>query len=111
MATLTAVAPARAANEMTRVAAATLGDEFLNDGKKLFLVDNASAGAVAVTFSTPITIDGEAVDNKVVSVPAGETHLLGPFPTNVYNDGDGKVLVGYDDPTSVTVGVIDCASV
>jgi len=111
MATLTAVAPARAVNPFALAGAAELGDEFVNDGKKLFVVNNGSGAAVEVTFATQKTVDGEAIADKVVDVPNGEQHLLGPFPTDIYNDGDGKVQVTYEDHTSVTVGVIDCASV
>ena len=111
MATLTAVAPARAANELTLVAAAAGGDDFVNDGKKLLVVNNGDVDALTVTITTQMEVDGEAIADKTVSVPAGEMHLIGPFPTNVYNDGDGKVQVGYGDETSVTVGVIDCSSV
>lgn len=111
MATLTAVAPAREANELTMVAAAAGGDEFVNDGKKLLVVKNADVDALTVTITTQMTVDGEDVADKTVSVPAGETHLVGPFPPNVYNDGDGKVQIGYDDETDVTVGVIDASAV
>jgi len=111
MATLTAVAPDRDVNEFALVAAAELGDEFANDGKQLVVVANGSVAAVEVTFTTQKTVDGEAVDDKVIDVPAGEQHLLGPFSTHVYNDGDGMVQVGYESHTDVTVGVIDCASV
>jgi len=111
MATLTPVAPARAANPIAGQAAEAGGDDFANDGRQLLLVDNGAVGALTLTVTTTKTVDGEAVADKTIAVPAGERHLVGPFPTDVYNDGDGKVAVGYSDHTDVTVAVIDCAGV
>jgi len=111
MATLTPVAPARAANAITGVSAAAGGDDFVNDGKKLVLINNDDADSLTLTITTTKTVDGEAVADKTITVPAGERHLIGPFPPNIYNDGDAKVALSYDDETSVTVAVIDAASV
>ena len=67
---------------------------------------NADVDAMNVTIVTQQTVDGEAVGDKVVNVPTGNTMLIGPFPKDVYNDTDGKVQVTYDDETSVSVGAV-----
>ena len=49
--------------------------------------------------------------DKTITIPAGERHLIGPFPTTVYNDGDAKVALAYEDHTDIEVAIIDAASV
>lgn len=108
MATLTAVSPERAANELEAVAAAAGGDEFANTGggRRLLVIENGSGSPMTLTVTTQATVDGEAADDKTIAVPAGERHLIGPFPASIYNDGDGNVQLAYSDETSVTVAVI-----
>jgi len=111
MATLTPVAPARAANQFAGQAAAAGGDDFVNDGKKVLVIENDDVDSMDLTITTTKTVDGEAVADKTITIPAGERHLIGPFPPEVYNDGDGKVALAYTDETSVTVALADCAAV
>jgi len=113
MATLTPVAPDRAANQIAGQAAAAGGDDFVNDGKKLLLIEhtNGVGSDVDLTVTTTKTVDGEAVADKTITIPAGERHLIGPFPTTVYNDGDAKVALAYEDHTDIEVAIIDAASV
>jgi len=106
MADLTANTPSRtasdiAANQEDGAAAIT----FANTGKEFLLVDHTNAGGSAsnLTIATTLTIDGGAVADKVVAISAGEKHLVGPFPTNIYNDDDDEVNAtldgGYADIT------------
>lgn len=106
MATLSVQQADRAANAVTLAAASAGGDEFVNTGKEALLIDNGGGSPITVTFATPVTVDGLAVDDLDIDVPDGEMHLLGPFPTGTYNDGDGKVQISYTDVTSVTVAAI-----
>lgn len=110
MAALTAVSPARAANNFDGQAASAGGDTFANSGTEMLVVEHTNgAGAdVDVTITTHKTVDTAelAVGDLVVTVPAGERHLLGPFPRGIYNDGDGNVSVGYSDETDIEVAVL-----
>ena len=109
MATLTPVAPARQANPIPGQAADVGGDDFANDGKKLLLIEhtNGAGSDVDLTITTTKTVDGEDVADKTITVPAGERHLFGPFPTSVYNDGEGKTSLSYSSATDIEVAVID----
>lgn len=89
----------------TLVAADVGGDEFANDGQMAFVITNGDASPHTVTFVTQQTVDDEAVADKAVVVAAGDTMIIGPFPTSVYNDANSKVQATYDAVTSVTVGV------
>ena len=93
MATITPVAPKREANSFSFSAAAAGGDEFVNNGSELLLFEhtNGAGSDMTLTIVTQQTVDGEAVADKAITVGKGTIHLLGPFPTGIYNDANGKV--------------------
>ena len=82
------------------------GNQFVNDGQCFLYVKNASGSPITVTIDTPGTVDGLAIANLTVSVPAttGE-RMIGPFPPGIYGQADGKVYVDWSSVTSVTAGV------
>lgn len=107
MGLLTAVALTRDGIQVdTGTAAAGGGDSFVNTGRELVAITNGDASSKDITFDIQRTLDGEAVTDKVVTVPAGQTFLAGPFPTSIYNDADGEVQITYSATTSVTVKVV-----
>jgi hypothetical protein len=80
------------------------GHSISNDGKKTFLhVKNGGGGSVDVTVQTPGSVDGLAVADRVVAVPAGEERAIGPFPTAYYGS---TVNVDFSGVTSVTVAAL-----
>ena len=61
------------------------GDQFMVDDDKAFLhVMNGSANVISVTIQTPKTVDGLAIADRVVSLPAGADRFIGPFPRETY---------------------------
>jgi hypothetical protein len=108
MATLTVQTPARSANALSLAAAEELGDEWVNTGKEMLLVNHTDgAGAdAALTVTTQMEVDDEAVADKEIAIAKGTMQLLGPFPAAIYNDDDQKVQIGYDDHTDLEVAVI-----
>lgn len=102
-------------NEITRAgidaipatAAAGGGDKFLNTGRECFILKNADASGKTVTLVTAATADpdGLAITDKTVTVGAGNSTIIGPFPTGIYNDVDGYMNLTYSAVTSVTVKV------
>lgn len=109
MATLTVEQIVKTGLDVTppHAAAAAGGDEFVNDGKDTFVhIQNGAGADCEVTFAITATVDGQAVTDKVVDVPATTgSKLVGPFPTAWYNDGDSKVQMTYESETSLTIGV------
>lgn len=89
------------------VAAAGGGDSFDNNGLTLFVVNNASGGAITVTFDdpgSPAPPSAAAFNPDVaVSVPAGARRTFGPFKPFRFNDANGRVNVTYSGVTSLTV--------
>lgn len=108
--TLTVVTLARTGKDITTGAAAlvaataTFGNKFANSGAEFAIVKNASGGAVVVTLTVPALVDGQAVTSPTVTVAAGSTVLLGPFPPGIYSDSGGFCTLTFDVVTSITVG-------
>lgn len=77
------------------------GHMFPSRGKEFVEVENSGAGAATVTFVSPREIDGLAISDLTVSVPAGGRRLIGPFPPRTFNQpsssaDSGKVYVNYE---------------
>jgi hypothetical protein len=105
MATLTVQNITKAGDEPTYVSAAGGGDEFANNGKTMFVLNNGSGGTIVATIITQATKDGLAVADRTVSVLAGDTAWVVDLDPNVYNvPATGRVQVTYDGVTSLTVG-------
>jgi len=84
------------------------GNMFDNDGDRILHVKNGSAGSVDVTIQSAAEVDGLAVSDQVVSIPAGEDRFIGRFKPSTYNRPSGaadagKVYVDYSASDSVTV--------
>jgi hypothetical protein len=106
MATLTKQEVTRGGLEVTYGAAASGGDEFVNTGSEHIRIKNDDSSTHTVTIITTATVDGLAVDDRQVSIPAGEERAIGPFPPKVYNNSSSMVQLTYDDVTSVTIAIV-----
>lgn len=64
-----------------------------NDGRVVLDVVSSDAGAQTVTVRrAPAFLAGVTLDDEVISIPAGETWQLGPFPADEFNqNSDGDV--------------------
>lgn len=75
------------------------------------------ATAVVCTFVTPQTVDGLAVAEQVVTVPASEDRFIGPFRNDLYGQAepdagfDKAVFLDLDDDTNVTLAAIKIGDV
>lgn len=91
----------------TMNSAAAAGDEFANNGKTFLVFANSSGGAITVTFTTPLTVNGVAVADPTVSVADGATRaIVGPFSEATYNNSNGRVAMTYSSHTGLSVGVV-----
>lgn len=82
------------------------GHSIVNDGRVCTHVKNGSGSSINVTVQTPGTVDGLAVSDLVVAVPAGQERMIGPFPPGVYNQADGTVYVDLSAVTTVTLAAV-----
>lgn len=93
----------------TLSAAAGGGDSWANTGKEFIYINNGDASPVTLTIVTQQTVDGQAVADRTVTIPAGEFRLVGPFPVGTYNDGNNLCQLTYSGVTSLTLGIVKLA--
>jgi hypothetical protein len=77
-----------------------------HDDRTFLHFKKTGAGACTVTVQTPVTVRGKAVAEATFNVPAttGDV-MVGPFPADLYRQGDGKINVTLSEVTGLTVGV------
>lgn len=80
-------------NASYTVTTAADGAEFANTGVEFVHVKNPTVGTIVVTFVTTQTVDGLAVADRTVSVPASGERFIGPFPVATYGS---TVTVNFD---------------
>jgi hypothetical protein len=77
-------------------------------GKKALLIKNGSASPFTATIVTPATVDGMAIPDLAVTVAAGATAIVGPFPDGTYNQSDDTVNVDASATSAdVKLAIID----
>lgn len=81
--------------------------KFLNDGRVLLHFKKTGAGDCTVTIPTQNSVDGLAIADRTVTIPATTgDKFIGPFPQSIYNDSDGKVNFTLSEVTDLTVAVV-----
>lgn len=92
----------------TFAAVAAGGDEVVNDGNVYVEVVNSHASnSYTVTATTPATVDGVAVADPTLSVPAQSRRKWGPFNPSLFNNANGRVALAYTGTapaTDLTIG-------
>ena len=75
----------------TGVDVGTVDQYFMpNDGKTVLRL-RGGAAAATMTVVSVLVFDGLDVADRTVAVPMGETRVVGPFRTDVYNSADRTV--------------------
>jgi acid phosphatase class B len=111
MATLTVQSTSLAGDALTTTAAAAGGDEFVNTGRELFYVVNASGSTRTVTFTGQNASNFNVTSNNAVVVAGSSTYTIGSFKKDWFNDTNEKVQVTYSDSAAdLTVAVIQMPS-
>ncbi|RBY82681.1 hypothetical protein [Blastococcus sp. TF02A-26] len=83
------------------------GNSFVLRQARALRIKNGSGVSINVTLPTPGTVDGLAIADRVVAVPAGADMLIGLSRGDAYRQTDGSVYVDYSAVASVTVAVLD----
>lgn len=92
--------------EVTFESANVDGNYFVNNGRMVLRVRNASASVRTVTCSAPGKCDQGFNHPVAVLVEANEERDLGLFSSSRFNDENGRVNITYSSVTGVTVAVI-----
>ena len=84
------------------------GHSISNDGKTFLYVKNGSGAPINVTLQTPGTVDGLAVADRVVAVPAGGERIISDLRPDAYNrpptgTDPNEVYVDFSAVTTVSV--------
>jgi hypothetical protein len=105
MALLTTQQMTSAGAALTLAAANVGGDTAdISNGRTFLWCKNASGGAITVTLATPGDVEGLAIADRTVSVPAttGE-RMIGPLNPAVYGS---IATITYSGVTSFTVAAV-----
>lgn len=86
-------------------------------GNVVLWVKNGSGASINITIVTPGTVDGNAIADKVVAVPAGADRIIGPFDPRYYNQDDSSgdtglnyaAFINYSATASVTIAALRIA--
>lgn len=82
---------------------AAAASQTFQGGDKVFVrIANGDASSHNATFTTTAQVAGLDIDDRVVTVPAGEDRIAGPFPTSLYGS---SVAITWSATTSMTIGV------
>lgn len=105
----TNVVPLAGLRSDNKLVAAAGGGDTAQTGAGVFLrVANGDASSHTVTLVTPGTIDGLAIADRAVVVPAGQTFDI-PVTDRYRDPATGRAAITYDAVTDVTVGVFRVA--
>jgi len=79
------------------------GFRFLNDGQTILYIEEQNAGAVTLTFTPTLKVDGLTPAGRAVVVTASQNWFMGPWPQQQYNDSDGylNVAITADEASAV----------
>jgi hypothetical protein len=83
------------------------GNDFVNTGKTVMIVENASGGNVNATFTvgaSKYTVNDAITKTPNGPVAAADVGLYGPFPTAIYGS---TVTVNWDVGASISVAVVE----
>lgn len=78
------------------------GHTFENEGHLTFVSVRNGGTPMNLTIFIPFTVDGQAVTDQVYAIGANTDYLLGPFPTQWYNQADGTVRMNTDNAADGT---------
>jgi hypothetical protein len=86
--------------------AAAASQEFTCGDDIMLYISNADASSKTCTVTTPGTVQGQAVGDVPIVVPAGERRIAGPFPRADFAAADGNADIVWSATTAVTFAVI-----
>lgn len=79
-----------------------------NSGRTLIHLKKSGAGECIATIATPKTVDGLAVAEQTITVPASTgDKIAGPFSPNLFNNGDGDLEITFSEITGLTIAAFE----
>ena len=94
MATALTVTPTgRENNTLSLIDADSEGNYFNNTGREILYVQSNWTDPLTLTIETTATVDGQAVADKIFTIPVNGQCVFGPFPVETYNDANQRVNI------------------
>lgn len=106
MASVSATSALPGGSQLARNSCSGGGDSFPVGENVYVIVENDDASPNTATFTTTETVDGNAVDDRQVTIAANDAEIMGPFPAYLYDNGSGEVDVAWSNTTSNVFSVI-----
>src|SRR4051812_247505 len=104
MATVSTQSVTTTGGALTYSAASGGGDRFTPGSTSFMHVVNGSGSSINVTITTPGTVDGLAISDRVIAVPAGVSRIF-KVTSELYASADGLGDVAWSAVTSITFAV------
>jgi hypothetical protein len=83
-------------------------NSFDNDGKTLLLVRNPTGGALAATIPS-VTDENGRTGDLALTVAAGETQVVGPLKSSLYNQSSDSNKVWVNPASGLTLAAVRLA--
>ena len=91
----------------TYVAATAGGDSFSPEGRTFLHIKNGGGSPVTVTVTAVGTgPGGNPVSNRVISIPATDERMIGPFDPAGFADANANGAIAYSGVTTVTIAAM-----
>jgi len=85
------------ADQPTQTLGIADGHKIRNTGRLMLELENTHTADLVFTIQTPGKVIGALeVEDLEITVPDGETVVVGPFPTGTFNQGNDEIYVDYD---------------
>lgn len=110
MATVTAQSIAIAGTSPT-MSAASGGGDTVDCGDTVFLVVNSGSTIANLTITTPGTVQGLAIADQVIAIPANAGTVASappviiPLPPSLYGDANGQAALSWSATTNIKFAV------
>jgi len=91
-----------AGTDLTLTSANVDGHSVRNNGRTFILVVNGDASPMTVTLQTPGSVQGLAIADQTITVPASESRYI--FFKKVHEQPNRDVYVDFSSVTSLTCG-------
>ncbi len=93
------------------------GDGVVNDGRTVLVVENLAGASQTVTITPTVAAvsqEGKGSLSKAaiaVVIAAGDTAVIGPFATAMFNDINGKIAITYSAVVTLNIMAVRIAKV
>lgn len=107
---LTPVSAVQAGTDITSslVTPAAGGNDWVNDGTMFLVIVTVTNPCVITVTGQALAYNGLAVNQASLSVTAGNTAYMGPFPRMYFNDANALCHITSSETSTTKIAVVSC---